>query len=237
MNNLKRPGGELVSRPLRFFWIVDCSLSMSGTKIGTVNSAIAEIIPEMRREAEDNPNAQVFVRALQFSTGASWITPDFVPIDDYTWSDLSTGGETTDMGAAFSLVAAQLFMPPMPERSLPPVLVLLTDGLPTDEYKAPLKNLLELPWGKKAIKVAIAIGDDADKKVLREFVGNPEAVLEANNAATLVRMIKWASTLVKQASAPKNHDSDDRSGNGNASPIVIDPANYADPDDSSGGVF
>ena len=36
---MKRPGGELASRPLHFFWIVDCSGSMYGEKIGTVNHA------------------------------------------------------------------------------------------------------------------------------------------------------------------------------------------------------
>ena len=44
---LKRPGGELASRPLHFFWVVDCSGSMYGEKIGTVNHAIQSTIPEM----------------------------------------------------------------------------------------------------------------------------------------------------------------------------------------------
>ena len=30
MGEMKRPGGELASRPLHFFWIVDCSGSMYG---------------------------------------------------------------------------------------------------------------------------------------------------------------------------------------------------------------
>lgn len=30
---LKRPGGELESRPLHFFWVVDCSGSMYGEKL------------------------------------------------------------------------------------------------------------------------------------------------------------------------------------------------------------
>ena len=33
MQLLKRPGGELASRPLHFIWIADCSGSMSGEKI------------------------------------------------------------------------------------------------------------------------------------------------------------------------------------------------------------
>ena len=47
MANLKRPGGELASRPLHFIWVVDCSGSMYGEKIGTVNHAIQSTIPEM----------------------------------------------------------------------------------------------------------------------------------------------------------------------------------------------
>lgn len=62
---LKRPGGELASRPLHFFWVVDCSGSMYGEKIGTVNHAIQSTIPEMVDAAKDNPNAQLLVRTLK----------------------------------------------------------------------------------------------------------------------------------------------------------------------------
>ena len=68
MANLKRPGGELASRPLHFIWVVDCSGSMFGEKIGTVNHAIQSTIPEMAEAAKDNPNAQLLVRTLKFST-------------------------------------------------------------------------------------------------------------------------------------------------------------------------
>lgn len=67
---MKRPGGELASRPLHFFWIVDCSGSMYGEKIGAVNHAIQSVIPEMVDAASNNPNAQLLVRTLQFSSGA-----------------------------------------------------------------------------------------------------------------------------------------------------------------------
>ena len=36
------PGGELAHRPLYFFWIADCSGSMQGEKIGTLNYAIKD---------------------------------------------------------------------------------------------------------------------------------------------------------------------------------------------------
>ncbi len=202
MTELKRPGGALAFRPLHFFWVVDCSSSMQGAKIGTVNHAIQATVPDMRSEAAQNPNARILVHTLKFSTGASWITAEPVPIESFAWDDLEAAG-VTDMGKAFELLAAQLTIPPMPDRALPPVIVLLSDGQPTHSYKAELNKLLSLPWGKKAVRIAISIGKDADDSVLEEFTGNRELVLQADNAASLVKMIKWASTLVTMVSNPK----------------------------------
>ena len=141
---MKRPGGELASRPLHFFWIVDCSGSMYGEKIGTVNHAIQSVIPDMVDAASNNPNAQLMIRTLQFSTGASWVTANPVPVEDFAWDDLQAGG-VTDLGQAFELLSAQLTIPPMSDRALPPVLVLLSDGQPTDDYKKSLDKLQHLP--------------------------------------------------------------------------------------------
>ena len=198
----------MASRPLHFFWVVDCSGSMDGEKIGTVNHAVSSTIPEMKEAANDNPNAQLLVRTLKFSSGASWVTTNPVKIEDFAWDDLEASG-VTDLGKAFDLLAAQLTIPPMPERALPPVLVLLSDGQPTDDYKHGLNKLMSLPWGKKSVRIAIAIGQDADTGVLSEFTGNKELVLQANSAEALVRMIKWASTVAAVVSAPSSHQAGD----------------------------
>lgn len=136
----KLPGGELSNRPLHFFWIADCSGSMFGEKIASLNYAIRDVIPSMREAAKANPNAQLLIRALKFSTGATWLTNKPINVEDYEWEDLEADG-LTEMGKAFNLLADQLTMPPMPERALPPVLVLLSDGQPTDVYTPGLKRL------------------------------------------------------------------------------------------------
>lgn len=151
MEVLQRPGGELATRPIHFFWVVNCSGSMYGEKIGIVNNTIQECIPEMRSAADNNPNAQLLIRALQFSSGASWITASSVPVEDYGWEDMDANG-LTELGKALDLLAAQLGMPPMPERALPPVIVLLSDGQPTDDYKQSMDNLKRLPWFRKDCK-------------------------------------------------------------------------------------
>lgn len=201
MAGKRRPGGEVASRPLHFFWVVDCSGSMMGDKIATANFAIKDAIPGMRSAAEENPNAQLLIRTLKFETGATWITPNPVPVEDFEWEPLEIGA-LTSMGLAFDMLADQLEMPPMSEKALPPVIVLLSDGNPTDDYKSGLNRLLSLPWGKKAVKIAISIGQDVDNAILEEFTGNRELVLQANNADQLAKMIKWASTVAKQVSSP-----------------------------------
>jgi uncharacterized protein YegL len=197
----RRPGGELASRPLHFIWICDCSGSMqTDGKIQSLNNAIKEAIPHMQSAADENPNAQVFVRAIKFSDGAQWTIAQPTPVADFRWADLKAEG-MTDMGKAISMVTEQLRIPPMSERALPPILILVSDGQPTDDFSGAVR---ELPWGKRAVRIAVAIGEDADQNALRLFVANPELpVLRADNSETLVNYVKWASTAVlKAASAP-----------------------------------
>ncbi|MGC9520549.1 MAG: vWA domain-containing protein [Anaerolineae bacterium] len=200
----KRPGGELATRPLHFIWIADCSGSMkTDGKIQALNVAIREAIPHMQKVASENPNAQVLVRAIKFSNGAQWHISQPTPVEDFKWEDLKADG-VTDMGKALSMVAEQLKIPPMTDRALPPVLVLISDGQPTDSFEKGLKELMDQPWGKKAVRIAIAIGSDADYDVLQKFIGHVEIKpLQANNPEALVNYIKWVSTAVlKSASSP-----------------------------------
>jgi uncharacterized protein YegL len=199
-----RPGGELATRPLHFIWIADCSGSMAvDGKIQSLNTAIKEAIPHMQDVADENPNAQVLVRAVRFSDGAQWHVSQATDIADFKWEDLDAGGVTA-MGKALSIVADQLKIPPMDERALPPVLVLISDGQPTDDFAGGLQALMNEPWGRKAVRIAIAIGEDADQEVLKKFIANPELrPLQANNPESLIKYIRWVSTAVlKSASSP-----------------------------------
>ncbi|MDW8363121.1 MAG: hypothetical protein RMK74_12030 [Myxococcales bacterium] len=197
------PGGPLATRPLHFIFIADCSGSRSGAKIQALNNASRESIPHMREVARGTPNAEVFVRSVRFATGAQWHQGQPIPVQSYEWVDLSADGQT-DMGRALTLVADALRTPPMPERALPPVLVLVSDGEPTDDFDGGLRALMAQPWGKKAVRLAIAIGEDARKDILQRFIGHPELQpLQANNADQLAKHIRWVSTAVLQAaSAP-----------------------------------
>jgi uncharacterized protein YegL len=218
------PGGEMSGRPLHFIWIADCSGSMSGDKIQSLNTAIREAIPEMRRVAQSNPHANVLVRAIKFSSGATWHVTQATPIEKFNWTDLTANG-VTDMGKALLMVAAELKMPPMDPRGLPPVLVLITDGHPSDDVGRGIDAIMSQPWGKKAVRIAIGIGTDVNYSVLDRFIGNPEIkALHANNAEQLVNYIKWASTAVLQsASAPNVSSGNSSSTTTPSSPTIPTP--------------
>jgi uncharacterized protein YegL len=199
-------GGPLRARPLHFFLLLDCSSSMNvGGKIQALNAAIAEALPVMRAEAEKNPQAEVLVRVVTFSTGASWHVAEPTPIASFVWNDVAAGGDT-HLGAALALVSEALRIPPMPERALAPVLVLISDGRPTDrEFPARLDELLALPWGRRAVRIAIAIGRDADEEILRSFMGagSGSRPLQANSPEDLADLVRWTATVVlREASQP-----------------------------------
>lgn len=217
----ERPGGALAKRPLQFIYVVDCSGSMAGKKIETVNLAVRESIPAMQTIADDNPTAEVLIRVIKFSDGAQWAVSQPTEVHAFKWTDLNAGG-VTDMGAAFKLLSEAMDIKNMPQRGLPPVLVLMTDGQPTDDYKSGLKALMDQTWGNRAVRVGIAIGADGDLSVLQEFIGNSEVKpLTAANVQDLVNKIKWASTVpLKAASSPASR----LTGSKNSASNVVIPA-------------
>jgi len=194
---MKMPGeGKLGARPLHFIWILDCSGSMKANgKIEALNTAIREAIPAIQREARKNTGAEVLVRAVKFSRGAQWHIAVPTPIEDLRWEDV-TAEAHTDMGKALAMVAEEMKVPPMKSRSMPPVLV--SDGQPTDDFGVGLKKLMDQPWGKAAVRMAIAVGQDADLTTLQRFIGmsaEERQPLQADNPDALVEQIRWASTM------------------------------------------
>lgn len=196
------PGGRVSHRPLHFFWILDRSGSMTEDgKMAELNHAIRDTIPAMRDAARSNPEAEVLVRCVTFDSNAQWHIATETPVDDFEWSDITADGETM-MDKAIELVAEQLRIPPMSSKALPPVLVLMSDGDATDrgKFEESLKSLDSVPWGKKAVRIAIGIGRTANLDTLQKFINNSELKpLLAVNADQLVTYIRWASTAVVSA--------------------------------------
>ena len=191
---------EVPRRTMVLFFLVDTSGSMYGTKIGTVNTAIEEIIPELKDLSENNADAEIKIATLAFSTGAKWINSQPISAENFKWNHLEAMG-STDLGEACKQLNEKLsknaFMSEA-TGSFAPAIFLLSDGDPTDNYKYGLDKLKENNWYKKAIKVAIAIGDDVNKDVLEEFTGNKEAVITVHTPEILKKWIQFVSVRASE---------------------------------------
>ena len=60
-------------RKMILFFVIDTSGSMIGKKIGSVNDAIENVLPMIGEISDENPDAEINVAALEFSTGTRWL--------------------------------------------------------------------------------------------------------------------------------------------------------------------
>ncbi len=180
-------------RKMTLFFVIDTSGSMVGSKIGSVNDAIENVLPMIGEISDENPDSEINVAALEFSTGTRWLYDEPKEAKEFIWQKVEADG-LTSLGEACEELNKKLsrnggFMS-SPSGCFAPAIILLSDGGPTDNFEGGLKNLQGNSWYKNAIKIAIAIGDDADKDVLKQFTGSTEAVITVHNIDALKKMIR-----------------------------------------------
>ena len=189
----------ITRRQLVLFFLIDTSTSMAGSKISSVNTAIREVIPDLRDIG--GADVEMKIAVMEFSSGCQWQNPSGpVSVDTFSWSNLSADG-VTDMGAAFLELNEKLSRNSFlkaPSASLAPVIILLSDGMPTDNWKGGLATLKANNWFKSAVKAALAIGKETDVDVLHEYTGNPDTVVSVNNPGVLRTMIHKVSITSSQ---------------------------------------
>lgn len=190
-------------RTMVLFFVVDTSGSMHGDKIGALNDAIRETLPDLKDLSENNADAQIKIATLQFDSDVRWRDPQPVNSENFVWNDLEASG-LTSLGSALDelkdKLSAKKFMKEA-AGSFAPVILLLSDGSPTDNYESSLSEIKRNNWFKHAIKVAIAIGNDANKSVLAEVVGNTEAVIDIHNKEALKKLIRFVSVTASQVNS------------------------------------
>jgi len=192
--------GRLGNTPLHFIWICDVSDSMRmNGKIDAMNTAIEKAIVELR-DFNKTANIKIFMRSIKFSTGAEWLGWDIIPVENYEWTPLQTGGGS-DLGEALSKVADLLrfkdevgIMPR--DHCKKPHLVLISDGYPTDDWESGLSKLMSTFWGANAVRMAISLDIEANE-ILEQFVGNvPEAkerMIKVDSPYDLIRCVRIMS--------------------------------------------
>jgi uncharacterized protein YegL len=98
--------------------------------------------------------------------------------------------------------------------SFAPVIIFMSDGVPTDNYQYGLDKLKQNNWYKAAAaRLAIAIGDDANKDVLKEFTGSIERVITVHTIDALKKMIEIiavTSSQIGSSSSTADKDKQDK---------------------------
>lgn len=191
-------------RTVVIFFLIDTSGSMYGNKIGSVNSSMEEILPIIRDMNQSNTDAEVKIAAMTFADYANWIYDEPKLAENFLWRDVDADG-MTNFGEACEKLKEKLsrheFLPTSTGSGyFAPVILLLSDGGPTDDYwQTKLADLKQNKWFKHALKFAIAIGDDCDEDMLAEFTGNKESIKTVHNVSalkTLIRLVTITSSQI-----------------------------------------
>lgn len=178
-NNAEKRDRTFVQRMLedtekktkQIYWLISCSKSMEGKWMDILKQGIPIFHHVVSREMHNrrNANAKLLVNVICFSDGAAWVTDAPVPEEEYQWESLPIG-EGNDVGAAFSLLAQRLTTLPEPKRKLFPVVILVLDGSPTDDYQSAWESVKSLPGVEKnVLTVVFALGNHVDEKLLHTF--------------------------------------------------------------------
>lgn len=188
----------IVKRQMVLFFVIDTSGSMQGSKIGAVNTAIREVLPELKDAGGSDVDLKV--ACLTFSSGCQWMYPTPIASESFQWNQVEADG-VTDLGEACRELSEKLSKNEFlkaPSGSVAPAIFLMSDGEPTDDFESGLAQLKQNNWFKYAIKVAVAIGDDANKDVLAKFTGNIEAVITVYTPEALKKWIRKVSITSSQ---------------------------------------
>jgi uncharacterized protein YegL len=198
--------------------LADISGSMQANdledKISVLNRSIAAMLSAFA--SLDSARGQINVAVIVFGGEDARLHLPMAPASAAKWTDMVAGGRTP-MGGAFD-VARELLEDPeiMTDRGFEPTLVLVSDGVPTDDWSPALDELLSSRRGAKALRIAIGIGTDrlpdADA-VLARFSSPEIGILRAEQAEQIPGLLHWVTATVTNTlrtgfAAPKLEDLD-----------------------------
>lgn len=194
------------ARPLPVIILADTSGSMSvDGKIDAVNSSIKDMISTFAEEGRRQAEIQLVL--ITFGGSRAEMHLPMIPAHEVANFQPMIAGGPTPMGGAFELVTNLLEdQEKIPSRAYRPALVLLSDGHPTDDWKAGFDRLCGSDRAQKASRFAMAIGSDADEVMLNDFVNDEEAPLfkahEARDIHRFFRAVTMSVTARSRSQSP-----------------------------------
>jgi uncharacterized protein YegL len=186
-------------RRLPVYLVLDCSGSMSGDPIQAVNQGIKALVAELNGDPYALETA--YLSVITFESTAKQVSP-LTELNAFVPPNLVAGG-ATQLGEALKLLA-QCFDKEVHKASdtqkgdWKPLVFLMTDGMPTDNWKTAATDLKHRKPAPANI-IACAAGSGANENVLKEVTNN---VVKLNDLQpdTLKAFFKWVTQSIGQAS-------------------------------------
>jgi uncharacterized protein YegL len=170
---------------------------MTGEPIEAVKNGVQVLISTLRQDPYALETA--FLSVITFDSSAKQIVP-LTELSMFQMPDIQASG-TTALGDALSLLANKIDTEVSRTTAevkgdWKPLVFLMTDGGPTDNWK---KGLAEFQKRKTGVVVACAAGQAADTNVLKQIT---EVVVQLDTAdsATIKAFFKWVSASVSTGS-------------------------------------
>lgn len=243
-------GAFMPRRVMTLFLLVDTSGSMTANgNIGKVNAAIEEMVPLLQEVSDENADAEIKMAVMEFSSGCRWVTrdvngqPGAESLETFFWNDLEASG-LTDMGTAFAELESKLSRNAFLASSTgayAPVIILLSDGQPTDSWQSGLDKLKRNNWYRCATKIAISV-DNGDTSVLTAFTGTSESVLQVNSGredlkSLLCRLAVVSSTMQSRSVSAASGGTDSEEAENRAIEAIQQTTGVTDAADSGDSIW
>ena len=193
-----------MNRRLPVYMLLDCSESMAGVAIDTVNTAVQAMTQDLRK----NPHAleSVNLSVITFSKTAQQAVP-LTELERFQMPEL-TIHPGTSLGAAVELLLQCInreIVKTTAEKKgdWRPLVFLFTDGQPTDDWQKAVEKLGAMKSPKIANIYAIGCGDDVDYSVLHQIT---DIVFKTADMTpeTIQKAFIWITASVQSASVGAN---------------------------------
>nr|WP_256557830.1 VWA domain-containing protein [Marinobacterium sedimentorum] len=193
------------ARPLPVIVLADVSGSMiADDKIKAMNAALQDMIKTFADQSR--LRAEIQVGLITFGGEVANAHLPLTPAHQIERMETLEAEGRTPMGHAFQLATELLEDKDLiPSRAYRPVLVLVSDGLPTDDWQEAFSQLQASDRAQKASRFAMAIGSDAAESMLKTFANDPEAPLfKADNARDIHRFFRAVTMSISAKSQSPN---------------------------------
>lgn len=196
-------------RALPIFLLLDCSGSMSGEKINTLNAAVVDMINDFKSEHLSEVNIQICI--VTFGNQAALHT-DLCSVNTIKYIPLNASGMTPLGGALTILQNIISDKEKVSSKGYRPSVILVSDGRPNDQWEQPLETFLTSKRTSKCERWALGIGQDADYQMLKRFLGegSEKRLFDASVAKEISKFFKFVtmSTIARSKSINPNETID-----------------------------